>query len=150
MIQDGAPRLVEFNARFGDPECQVLMMRLGAQALDLMLACAESRLGGARVNWADDHALTVVMAASGYPGAYRKGSEINGLNDLPEDSCHMVFHAGTALDGGRTVSSGGRVLNVTARGATLGEAAERAYSMTERIDWPNGYFRRDIGWRALS
>ena len=99
MIQNGQGRLVEYNARFGDPETQVLMMRLGAQALDLLLACAEGRLDKARVNWADDHAITVVMAAKGYPGAYAKGSVINGLDRMPEDSRHMVFHAGTALDG---------------------------------------------------
>ncbi len=150
MIADGAPRLVEYNVRFGDPECQVLMMRLGAQALDLMLACAERRLGEARVNWADDHAMTVVMAAEGYPGSYEKGSVIAGLEALPEDSWQMVFHAGTEAREGRVVASGGRVLNVTARGDTLREACDRAYAMADRIDWPEGFYRRDIGWRALT
>ena len=149
MIKDGQPRLVEYNVRFGDPECQVLMMRLGAQALDLMHAAVEGRLDEARVNWADDHALTVVMAAQGYPGAYEKGSVINGLDDLPEDSSHMVFHAGTKAQDGQIVASGGRVLNVTARGATLQEARDNAYAMVEAIDWPGGFYRRDIGWRAL-
>ncbi|WP_170370733.1 phosphoribosylamine--glycine ligase [Ruegeria arenilitoris] len=149
MIKDGQPRLVEYNVRFGDPECQVLMMRLGAQALDLMHAAAEGRLDEARVNWADDHALTVVMAAQGYPGAYEKGSVINGLDDLPEDSSQMVFHAGTKAQDGQIVASGGRVLNVTARGATLQEARDNAYAMVEAIDWPGGFYRRDIGWRAL-
>ncbi len=150
MIADGAPRLVEYNVRFGDPECQVLMMRLGAQALDLMLACAERRLGEARVNWADDHAMTVVMAAEGYPGSYEKGSVIAGLEALPEDSWQMVFHAGTEAREGRVVASGGRVLNVTARGDTLREACDRAYAMADKIDWPEGFYRRDIGWRALT
>ncbi len=150
MIADGRPRLVEYNVRFGDPEAQVLMMRLGAQALDLMQACAEGRLGAAQVNWADDHALTVVMAAEGYPGAYAKGSEIRGLDGLPADSAHMVFHAGTALRDGRFVAAGGRVLNVTARGASLAEAAAEAYAMVNRIDWPEGFCRRDIGWQALT
>ncbi len=150
MIADGAPRLVEYNVRFGDPECQVLMMRLGAQALDLMLACAERRLGEARVNWADDHAMTVVMAARGYPGSYEKGSVIAGLDALPEDSWQMVFHAGTEAREGRVVASGGRVLNVTARGDTLREARDRAYAMADKIDWPEGFYRRDIGWRALT
>ncbi len=149
MIENGAPRLVEYNVRLGDPECQVLMMRLGAQALDLMQAAAEGRLAQARVNWADDHAMTVVMAARGYPGACEKGSVIGGLEALPEDSSHMVFHAGTARERGEFVAAGGRVLNVTARGASLREAAERAYGMVERIDWPEGVYRRDIGWRAL-
>ncbi|OAN69947.1 phosphoribosylamine--glycine ligase [Rhodobacteraceae bacterium EhC02] len=149
MIKDGQPRLVEYNVRFGDPECQVLMMRLGAQALDLMLACAEGRLADAQVHWADDHALTVVMAANGYPGDYAKGSVIGGLDALPEDSFNMCFHAGTALQDGKIVASGGRVLNVTARGASLAEAQSRAYAMVDRIDWPGGFCRRDIGWRAL-
>lgn len=149
MIKDGRARLVEYNARFGDPECQVLMMRLGAQALDLMLACAEGRLAEVRANWADDHALTVVMAAKGYPGAYAKGSAIRGLDALPETSSQMVFHAGTAAKDGQIVANGGRVLNVTARGATLAEAQAKAYAMVDAIDWPEGFFRRDIGWRAL-
>ncbi|RWR46998.1 phosphoribosylamine--glycine ligase [Sinirhodobacter ferrireducens] len=149
MIENGRARLVEYNVRFGDPECQVLMLRLGAQALDLLLACAEGRLAEVEAQWADDHALTVVMAAKGYPGAYVKGSEIRGLADLPEDSARMVFHAGTALKDGKVLATGGRVLNVTARGATLKEAQERAYAMVDRIDWPEGFCRRDIGWRAL-
>ncbi len=149
MIENGRARLVEYNVRFGDPECQVLMLRLGAQALDLLLACAEGRLAEVEAQWADDHALTVVMAAKGYPGAYVKGSEIRGLADLPEDSAHMVFHAGTVLKDGKVLATGGRVLNVTARGATLTEAQERAYAMVDRIDWPEGFCRRDIGWRAL-
>ena len=149
MIRDGAPRLVEYNVRFGDPECQVLMMRLGAQAFDAIHACAEGRLAEARVNWADDHALTVVMAARGYPGAYGKGSAIHGLDALPEDSHHMVFHAGTTRTETALTATGGRVLNVTARGATLAEARDRAYALVDRIDWPEGFCRRDIGWRAL-
>ncbi|MBR9652845.1 phosphoribosylamine--glycine ligase [Thalassovita aquimarina] len=149
MIKDGQPRLVEYNVRFGDPECQVLMLRLGAQALDLMQACAEGRLDEAQVNWADDHAMTVVMAAKGYPGAYEKGSVIKGLDALPETSSEMCFHAGTGEKDGQIVATGGRVLNVTARGATLQEAADRAYAMVDKIDWPEGFCRRDIGWRAL-
>jgi phosphoribosylamine--glycine ligase len=149
MIEDGTARLVEYNCRFGDPEAQVLMMRLGAQALDLMLATAEGRLDEAQVNWADDHALTVVMAAKGYPGAYRKGTRIKGLDALPEDSSHMVFHAGTAAKDGAILANGGRVLNVTARGETLLQARDAAYGMVDRIDWPEGFCRRDIGWRAL-
>ncbi|KUP93192.1 phosphoribosylamine--glycine ligase [Tritonibacter horizontis] len=149
MIQDGQPRLVEYNVRFGDPECQVLMMRLGGQVLDLLQAAAEGRLNEAQVSWADDHAITVVMAAEGYPGSYQKGSEIKGLSDLPEDSMNMVFHAGTKADSGRILANGGRVLNVTARGDSLQEARDRAYAMVDRIDWPEGFVRRDIGWRAL-
>jgi phosphoribosylamine---glycine ligase len=149
MIAGGQARLVEYNVRFGDPECQVLMMRLGAQVFDLMLACTEGRLAEMAVNWAQDHAMCVVMAARGYPGAYEKGSEIKGLEALPEDSWHMTFHAGTVARDGRILASGGRVLGVTARGATLAEAQARAYGMVDLIDWPEGFCRRDIGWRAL-
>ena len=149
MIADGIPRLVEYNARFGDPEAQVLMMRLGAQAFDLIQACAEGRLAGEQVTWADDHALTVVMAADGYPGPPRKGTVIGGLDGLPETSSAIVFHAGTAARDGQIVANGGRVLNVTARGATLADARDAAYAMVDAIDWPGGFCRRDIGWRAL-
>ncbi len=149
MIDNGKARLVEYNCRFGDPEAQVLMIRLGAQALDLMLACAEGRLDKARVNWADDHALTVVMAARGYPGAYARGSEIRGLDRCPEDSRHMVFHAGTVERDGRILANGGRVLNVTARGDSLQDARNRAYAMIDHLRWPEGFCRSDIGWRAL-
>ncbi len=147
MIAGGLPRLVEYNVRFGDPEAQVIAMRLGAQLFDAVLACAEGRLGATRVNWAEDHALTVVMAASGYPGAYARGERI-GLPDL-DDPRVQIFHAGTRLDGGALVSNGGRVLNVTARGPSLAVARDLAYAAVEAVDWPGGFFRRDIGWRAL-
>ena len=150
MIKDGVPRLVEYNVRFGDPECQVLMMRLGAQVLDLLQACAEGRLKDAQVNWADDHAMTVVMAAKGYPGSYTKGTAIHGLDTATEDSKNQIFHAGTALKDGQVIATGGRVLNATARGETLAEAQQRAYAMVDQVDWPDGIHRRDIGWRALS
>jgi phosphoribosylamine--glycine ligase len=149
MIKDGKARLVEYNVRFGDPEAQVLMMRLGAQALDLLLACAKGDLAEYSVNWADDHALCVVMAANGYPGTAKKGSKIKGLDGLAVDSAHMVFHAGTAVLDGALVASGGRVLNVTARGDSLAQARAQAYGMVDAIDWPGGFCRRDIGWRAL-
>jgi len=149
MIENGQPRLVEYNVRFGDPECQCLMMRLGGQILDLLQACAEQRLAEVQVNWADDHALTIVMAAKGYPGSYAKGTVINGLESQPNDSFHMVFHAGTALADGQIAASGGRVLNITARGNSLAEAHEKAYEMAKSIDWDDGFYRSDIGWRAL-
>jgi phosphoribosylamine---glycine ligase len=149
MIKDGAARLVEYNVRFGDPECQVLCMRLGAQVLDLLLACAEDRLDQTRVAFADDHAMTVVMAANGYPGAYGKGSELRGLDALPSSSKQEVFHAGTALKNGQLQAIGGRVLNVTARAESLCQARDLAYDMVDVIDWPEGFCRRDIGWRGL-
>ena len=149
MIENGQPRLVEYNVRFGDPECQVLMMRLGAQVLDLLIAAAEGRLNEVKPNWANDHALTVVLAAKGYPGTYEKGSIIGGLDALQNDSMNMVFHAGTAERDGVVVANGGRVLNVTARGNSLAEAQQRAYAMVDKIDWADGFCRRDIGWRSL-
>ena len=150
MIKDGAPRLVEYNVRFGDPEAQVLMLRLGAQALDLLQACAEGRLHEVAPQWADDHAMTVVIAAEGYPGAYAKGQVIGGLDALTETSFEVMFHAGTSLDGDAVVSAGGRVLNATARSATLEDARDRAYALVDAVDWPGGVHRRDIGWRALA
>ena len=150
MIADGAPRLVEYNVRFGDPECQALMMRLGAQVLDLMLACSAARLGDVAVNWADDQALCVVMAAPGYPGAAARGSVIRGLDKCPADSTAMVFHSGTRADGDLLRADGGRVLTLAARGLTLAEARARAYALAARVDWPEGWMRDDIGWRALA
>ena len=147
MIESGAPRLVEYNVRFGDPECQVLMMRLGGQALDLVQACAEGRLADMQVHWAEDHAMTVVMAAKGYPGAYAKGAVLAGLDARMEGT--TVFHAGTARDGDDVVTSGGRVLGVTARGPSLRAARDLAYDRLEKVDWPDAMFRTDIGWRAL-
>ncbi|WP_411891709.1 phosphoribosylamine--glycine ligase [Yoonia sp. SDW83-1] len=149
MIQNGQPRLVEYNVRFGDPECQVLMMRLGGQVLDLLQACADGRLQECQVNWADDYALTIVMASKGYPGTYEKGTVIERLDQQPEDSSHMVFHAGTTEKQGKITATGGRVLNIAARGTTLAEAHERAYAMAQSIVWDAGFYRSDIGWRAL-
>ncbi len=124
-------------------------MRLGAQVLDLLLAGSEHRFGEMQVNWAEDHALSVVMAARGYPGVYATGSVIGGLEDLPETSSEMVFHAGTGRHKGQITAQGGRVLNVTARGDSLAQAQARAYGLVDRITWPEGFCRRDIGWRAL-
>ncbi len=147
MIEAGAPRLVEYNVRFGDPEAQVLAMRLGGQLLDLCLACATGELAGAQVSFADDHALTVVLAAQGYPDDYARGEAI-GL-PLADDPRVKIFHAGTRREGETLVSNGGRVLNATARAGSLAEARALAYRAAEGVDWPGGFFRRDIGWRAL-
>lgn len=147
MLDEAGPRLVEYNVRLGDPEAQVIAMRLGGQLLDVFLACAEGRLAEARLNWGDDHALTVVMAAQGYPGEYETGAPI----DLPppDDPRVTVFHAGTAERAGQLVAAGGRVLSVTARGATLAEARALAYGTVERVGWGGAHYRTDIGHRAL-
>ena len=149
MIDETGPRLVEYNVRFGDPECQVLMMRLAGDILPALIACAEGGLSEVALDWRDDAAMTVVMAARGYPGAYAKGEEIRGLAEAAADPEVEIFHAGTRAQDGRILSDGGRVLNVTARGATLAEARRRAYDAVARIDWPGGFCRSDIGWRAL-
>ncbi|MEL6478594.1 MAG: phosphoribosylamine--glycine ligase [Pseudomonadota bacterium] len=149
MIADGQPRLIEFNARFGDPECQVLMVRLASDLLPVLRACAAGRLCEARLAWHAEPAITVVMAADGYPGSYAKGQPIRGLEEAAALPGVTVFHAGTRREGAEIVSHGGRVLNLTATGATLGQARTRAYAAIDAIDWPGGFCRRDIAWRAL-
>jgi phosphoribosylamine--glycine ligase len=149
MIGPEGPKLIEYNVRFGDPECQVLMMRLASDCLAALHAAATGTLDRIRLEWRDEAALTVVMAAKGYPGEYGKGSEIRGLAAAGASEGVTIFHAGTKADGERILASGGRVLNVTARGATVTEARERAYRAIAKIDWPQGFNRRDIGWRAV-
>lgn len=149
MIEDGAPKLIEYNVRFGDPEAQPLMMRLKSDLLPVLLATAQGRLKGLTLEWERDAALCVVMAAKGYPGAYDKGTEIKGLDAAGADPRTAIFHAGTSRDGNRILANGGRVLGVTALGEDIGEAQARAYEAVDAIDWPGGFCRRDIGWRAL-
>ena len=148
MIDQGVAKLIEYNVRFGDPECQVLMMRLESDLLPILLASASGDLSKSDVRWNDDAALTVVMAANGYPGAYEKGTVINGLTGLNTDDV-QIFHAGTERKGGGIVATGGRVLNVTARAQNVSAAQKLAYEAVDRIDWPDGFARRDIGWRAI-
>ncbi|WP_374407354.1 phosphoribosylamine--glycine ligase [Pelagerythrobacter sp.] len=148
MLTETGPKLIEYNARFGDPECQVLMMRLESDLGDLMLACAKNRLGTCDpVRRSPQTALTVVMAANGYPGTPEKGGAI-ALGDAEANGA-KVFHAGTKLDGATLVANGGRVLNVTACGANVTEAQAAAYKAVEAIDFPSGFCRRDIGWREV-
>jgi phosphoribosylamine--glycine ligase len=149
MITTSGPKLIEYNVRFGDPETQVLMLRLKSDLLAALLATADGVLNAFDVRWYDDAALTVVMAAQGYPGDYAKGGDIRGIDAARAIEGVEVFHAGTRRDGERILAAGGRVLNVTARGRTLTEARARAYEAVARIDWPEGFYRSDIGWRAL-
>ncbi len=150
MLTADGPQLIEYNVRFGDPETQVLMMRLESDLLPLLAASASgSLLEVPEPVWNDGAALTVVMAARGYPGAYEKGEVIRGIDRADALPDAKVFHAGTALRDGEVIVNGGRVLNVTARGATIAEAQRRAYEAVDLIDWPDGFVRRDIGWRAV-
>ena len=149
MLTESGPRLVEYNARFGDPETQVMMLRMQSDLLPLLLATATGTLAGHDVVWKDQFALTVIMATQGYPGSYGKGSEIVGADAVNSENLH-VFHAGTRRDGARLRAEGGRVLNVTALGASAQEAQQRAYAGVDKIVWPEGFCRRDIGWRELA
>jgi phosphoribosylamine--glycine ligase len=147
MITAKGPELIEYNVRFGDPECQVLMMRLKSDLLPLLYAAATGTLDQVTAEWSDDVALTVVMAAKGYPGAYEKNTAIGRLPETKADE--TIFHAGTALKDGALVATGGRVLNVTATGKSVVEAQAKAYALIDRLEWQNGFCRRDIGWQAI-
>ena len=149
MITAQGPKLIEYNVRFGDPECQVLMLRLMSDLVPALLASCDGMLKNFDLRWYPDAALTVVMAAKGYPGMTAKGSVIEGLDDAAAVEGVQIFHAGTKGDGGRVLANGGRVLNVSARGKTVGEAQARAYRAVDRIRWPDGFCRRDIGFRAV-
>jgi phosphoribosylamine---glycine ligase len=148
MITEKGPELIEYNVRFGDPECQVLMMRLKSDLLPILYASATGTLDQVTAEWSDDPALTVVLASKGYPGAYDKATPIAALPEAGDGA--KVFHAGTALKDGQLVATGGRVLNATARGQTVAAAQAAAYRLVDAVDWANGFCRRDIGWRAIS
>jgi len=149
MITAAGPKLIEYNVRFGDPECQVLMLRLMSDLLPALIASRDSVLKNFALRWYADAALTVVMAAKGYPGTYTKGSEIAGLADSEKIDGVEVFHAGTRREGDRILANGGRVLNVCALGKTVAHAQARAYAAVDKIVWPQGFCRRDIGFRAV-
>jgi phosphoribosylamine--glycine ligase len=148
MLTVDGPKLIEYNVRFGDPECQVLMPRLKDDILVLMRAAADGQLGHMSVRWRDEAALTVVMAAKGYPASPEKGAPVSGIEEAEEEGA-LVFHAGTTEKDGKLVASGGRVLDVTGLGATVAEAQRKAYAAVDRIGFPGGFCRRDIGWRAI-
>ena len=148
MLTADGPKLIEYNARFGDPETQVLMPRLKSDLLELLLATARGELAGKTVEWRPEVALTVAIATVGYPGSYEKGSEIHGADSLDSEDL-VVFHAGTKRQGNRLFANGGRVLNVTALGHSVAEAKQRAEAAIAQIDWPEGFHRHDIGWREV-
>ena len=149
MITAEGPKLIEYNVRFGDPECQVLMLRLMSDLVPALLASRDGVLKSLDLRWYREAALTVVMAARGYPGSYAKGSVIDGLDDAAAVAGVEIFHAGTKTEGGRILANGGRVLNVSALGGTVREVRARAYEAISRIRWPEGFYRHDIGWRAV-
>jgi phosphoribosylamine--glycine ligase len=149
MITDTGPRLFEYNARFGDPECQVLMMLLKSDILPALLACNDGGLEHMSLQWHDKAAMTVVMATQGYPGSYEKGSVIGNLGAASEGDSIEIFHAGTAREGDTIIAAGGRVLGVTAMDETVAGAQAKSYKAIDLVDWPQGFCRRDIGWRAL-
>ncbi len=149
MITDEGPKLIEYNVRFGDPECQVLMLRLMSDIVPALLAACDGLLNSFDLRWFPEPALTVVMAARGYPGSYPKGSRIEGLAEAAQVEGVEIFHAGTKAEGDAITANGGRVLNVTASAPTIGEAQRRAYEAVDLIRWPEGFCRRDIGWRAV-
>ena len=150
MITKDGPKLIEYNARFGDPETQVLMIRLMSDLVPALLASVEGELKHFDLRWYPEPALTVVMAAKGYPGDYAKGTAIEGLDDAAKVEGVEIFHAGTRADGNRILANGGRVLNITATAKTVSEAQRRAYEAIDRIKWPEGFCRRDIGWQAVA
>jgi len=150
MITAQGPKLIEFNVRFGDPECQVLMLRLKSDLVPALIAARDGVLKNFDLRWHADVALAVVMAAKGYPGTYAKGSAIEGLDAAAAVEGVEIFHAGTKAEGGRILADGGRVLNVCALGRSVEAARERAYAAIEKINWPEGFCRRDIGWRAVA
>jgi phosphoribosylamine--glycine ligase len=150
MITRDGPQLIEYNCRFGDPECQVLMMRLKSDILPALIAARDGVLDRVDLRWTDEVALAVVMAAVGYPGSYEKGTEIWGLDEAGTIPNTQIFHAGTEERDGKLLAIGGRVLNVSALGHDVREAQSRAYEAVSLIDWPNGFCRHDIGWRAIA
>ncbi|MGA9457303.1 MAG: phosphoribosylamine--glycine ligase, partial [Pseudolabrys sp.] len=149
MITKDGPKLIEYNVRFGDPECQVLMLRMMSDLVPALMAARDGQLKSFDLRWYPDAALTVVMAAKGYPGNYNRGSVIEGLDAAAQVEGVEIFHAGTKADGDKILANGGRVLNVCARGKTVREAQTRVYAAADRIKWPDGFCRRDIGWRAI-
>jgi phosphoribosylamine--glycine ligase len=149
MVTSEGPKLVEYNARFGDPECQVQMLRMMSDIVPALIASADGQLKNFSLRWFDDVALTVIMATKGYPGDYGKGFAIEGLDDAAKIEGVEIFHAGTKAKDGKILSNGGRVLNVCATGKTVTEAQRRAYQAVDRIQWPEGFCRRDIGWQAV-
>ena len=149
MIKDNHAKLVEYNIRFGDPECQVLMLRMKSDIVELMLECIDGEIKRNTLNWENDYCATVVMASDGYPGQFEKRTEIKGLDKISKDDSLQVFHASTIKEDGKVLANGGRVLSVTGKASSLSEALNKTYFEINKIEWPKGYYRRDIGQKGL-
>lgn len=149
MITEKGPELIEYNARFGDPECQALMVRLESDIVPVLMACANGNLSEISVQWSDKTAMNVVMAANGYPGSYEKNTVIDNLDEAGAAENVVIFHAGTKKEGSTILATGGRVLNITSLSDSVTEAKKDAYAALDKINWPDGFCRRDIGWRAI-
>ncbi len=149
MISKGEPYLIEYNIRMGDPECQVLMMRLKTDLLEIIDCATKDKLKNLKIEWSNDDCITIVLCAKGYPGNYIKDSEIKNLSEIVSDQTNQIFHAGTYEKNEKIFSSGGRVLNITALGKDLIEARNKSLMKLKKINWDDGFFRKDIGWRAI-
>jgi phosphoribosylamine---glycine ligase len=149
MIKDNQPKLIEYNIRFGDPECQVLMMRIDNDLIDLVLSVKNKNLLSQKIIWKEDPCITIVAAAKGYPDEYRVETEIKNLENITTNSTQQLFHAGTINKNGKILANGGRVLNATSSATNLKQARDKAHGMLNLVDWDDMYFRKDIGWRVI-
>ena len=149
MISNGEPYLIEYNIRMGDPECQVLMMRLKTDLLEILDLVTKNELKKIKIEWEDDYAITVVLCAKGYPGNYIKDSEIKNIKKINTDEYNQIFHAGTCYKDNKIFSNGGRVLNITSKASKLKAARDKSLENLAKISWVDGFFRKDIGWRAI-
>ena len=149
MIREGKPYLIEYNIRMGDPECQVLMMRLKSDLVDIADSTTRNNLQKTKIEWSENKSITIVLCARGYPGKYIKDSEIKNLKDLKIDKDNQVFHAGTYIKDKKILSNGGRVLNITSSAKELIDARKKILTNLDKIKWDDGFYRKDIGWRAI-
>ena len=149
MINNGTARLIEYNIRFGDPECQVLMVRMKSDLVEMILNSIEGTIKSTNLEWDNDHCATVVIASNGYPGKFEKKTIIKKLEELTNDNNFQVFHAATIYEDGKVKADGGRVLSITAKSGDLEDALDKIYNSINLIEWPQGYFRKDIGFKAL-
>ena len=150
MIKDNEPYLIEYNVRMGDPECQVLMMRLKTDLLDVISLATKNKLNNLKIEWSNKSCITIVLCSKGYPQDYKKNIEISNLSSINSDDNNQIFHAGTYKKNGKFYSNGGRVLNITASAESLVEARHKSLNKISKINWKDGFFRKDIGWKLIN